>query len=147
MTVKTITVLLSGIVAIATLAGCGSGPYAPKHNPNPKQETERLIFIDKKPSKVLKFVREVEPKRLPGGELEVSMILVNEKSYGGFLGLGGKRDIECDVKVQFFDATGKMVDQTTWKPRRFHRGMEESITDRSLSVDVVDYRVNVRMRQ
>ena len=144
---KTLSVLLTVTAALATLAGCGSGSYAPKYNPNPKQEKDRLIFIDKKPEKFISFVREIEPKRLTGGELEVSLVLVNDHSRSGFLGLGGKTDLDCDVKVQFYNDEGKMVDETAWKLVKFHRGMEETITERSLTPEAADYRVNIRMKQ
>jgi len=127
---------------LVTLAACG--PYRAEYTPNPIQEQERVVLLDKKVEGRIELVRELTPARLTGGELEVGVILVNTKSRGIF---GGKKDLPCDYKFQFLDSEGGVIEETPWEYRLFQRGMEITLKKNSISPKAEKYRVTVRLQE
>ena len=98
---------LTLFVALALLAGCGTGPYQPSTYPAGKtslEHTERVIYADNIAGKV----RLVETRAivLPDGRLEVYAELENRTG----------RNLVVQVQAQFKDAMGALSrDETNWK--------------------------------
>ncbi|HUW30239.1 MAG TPA: DUF1425 domain-containing protein [Planctomycetota bacterium] len=133
---KTLASILA-VAAVVAIIGC-KGTYRARYEANPIQEQEKLILLDSK-LKNIKVVRELPPTRVPGsgGQLEVGMVLVNTKD----------KDYRADVKVQFLDINGGVLEETTWEPVIFQRSMEVTIKKNSLNPAAADYRVTIRSQE
>ena len=123
---KSIVFILAGIVVLATVAGCG-GPW---------RQGERVLLLDRKAARYLR-ARELQPVRLPSGELEINVVLVNVKG----------KDLPCDVKVNFLDVDGGVIESTSWEPIILERAVEKSIKKNSLDPAAADYRLYVRLQK
>ena len=130
---------LAGILTVAVIVaaiGC-KGAYRAKYDAYPIQEQEKLILLDSK-LKNIKVVRELPPRRIDGsGVLEVGMVLVNNKD----------KDYRADVKVQFIDGNGGVLEETTWEPVIFQRRVEMTIKKNSLNPTAADYRITIRSQE
>ena len=134
---KSITFVFAGVIALALIVGC-KGTYPAKSDPNPLQEQEKHIMLDSKVKNNIKLVRELDPGRVPGGgQLVVGAVFVNAKS----------KDIWCDVKVQFVDSKGGILEETNWEPVLFQRSMEYTVKKNSLSPEAADYKISIRLKE
>ena len=130
---KTVVAMLACVAVLAAI-GC-KGAYPAKSEPNPIQEKEKLILSDSK-LKAIKIVRELPPHRVEGsGVLEVGMVLVNTKG----------KDFKTDVKVDFLDGNGGVLEPGTWEPVIFERSQERTIKKNSLNPTAADYRISIRL--
>ena len=120
------------LAGIAVVLGC-KGTYLARYDPNPKQESEKVILLDSK-LKSIRIVREVPPQRLNGQQLQIQVLLVNTDD----------EDLRTDVKVQFLDVDGGILEEGTWEPVIFQRSMERSIKKNSISPEAADYRISIR---
>jgi len=126
------------IVALALIvsAGC-KGTYPARYEPQPRQESQKVILQDSK-LKALKIVREVEPIRLkPGGQLQIEVVMVNTSND----------TLKTDVKVQFLDSKGGILEETSWQPEFFPRSSEKSIRKNSIGPEAADYRILIRRQE
>ena len=131
---KTVVTVLVCVAMLAAVIGC-KGAYPAKSDPNPVQEKEKLILNDSK-LKAIKLVRELPPRHLDnGGQLEVGMVLVNTKG----------KDFRTDVKVEFLDGNGGLLEPGTWEPVIFQRSQEVTIKKNSLNPAAADYRISIRL--
>ena len=137
MTVKrAIAIVIAGAVVLAALAGCG-GPFAPGRASNSVMEKHKIVIADRKAKNYIRLVRELPPKRLDGGELEIGVVLYNKKS----------KDLRCDVKVQFVDEDGGETDATSWQPYIFSARTERTIRTNSMDPAATDYRLYIRLQR
>jgi len=133
--VKTLASILI-VAAVVAAIGC-KGVYRAKYEADPIQEQEKLILLDSK-LKNIRVVRELPPRRIEGsGVLEVGMVLVNNKD----------KDYRADVKVQFIDGNGGVLEETTWEPVIFQRRMEVTVKKNSLNPAAADYRITIRSQE
>ena len=121
---KAIAVVIAGAVVLAALAGC-------------TRHTHKVVIIEKKARSYIKLIKELEPKRLDGGELEIGVVLANKKN----------KDIRCDVRVQFVDEDGGETDATGWVPYIFSGRTERTIRVNSMDPTAADYRLYIRLQR
>ena len=122
---KAITIVIAGAVVLAALAGC-------------TRHAQKVVIIDRKARSYIKLIKELEPKRLPGGgELEIGVVLYNKKN----------KDLRCDVKVQFVDEDGAETDATSWRPYIFSGRTERTIRENSMDPTAADYRLYIRLQR
>lgn len=133
---KAIAVVIAGAVVLAALAGCG-GPFAPRRASNSVMKKNKIVIIDRKARSYIRLVRELPPKQLDGGELEIGVVLYNKKS----------KDLHCDVKVQFVDEDGGETDETSWVPYIFSARTERTIRMNSMDPAAADYRLYIRLQR
>ena len=133
---KTIAGILSIAVLTAAIAGCG-GPWRMKPADNKVMNSERIVAVDSKVASYLGVRTEVKPKRVAGDALEVSVVLFNKKGS----------DLSCDVKWQFLNEDGAIKDETGWQPVIFAARTETPLNTNSLSPDVSDYRLSIRLKR
>jgi len=133
--VKGTVFVLAGIVVLSGPAGCG-GPFRAEQIDEKILKTERIVFLDRKVDNYL-TAKELPPRRLEGGELDIRVVVWNEEST----------DLRCDVMVQFFDEDGATVDETPWEPYIFAARTEKTIRKNSLDPAVEDYRVSIRVQK
>lgn len=120
-----------GLLALLVLAACG--PYRADRNPNPLQETERVVMLDRNMTYYLNIVKHVAD-RLPNGNLKVRLAIENEENT----------DYWVDVQVIFRDKDGFEVESTNWEPFMFHRRKVTTYEKVSLNNQAADYRVLIR---
>jgi hypothetical protein len=123
-----------GTFAVLFVLGCG--PYTPKPATNDIQRSEKIILKDYKAKRYLRLVSHAVD-RLPSGSLQVKVVLQNVKNS----------DLWCDVRVEFHDQTGNVVEEGNWEPMLFERRAEKTIERKSIDPRAADYRILVRKQE
>ena len=121
------------ILILVSLMIGSCGPYRADKNPDPLQETERVVLLDHVLKRYLNIVKS-KTERLPGGQLNVKIAIENEENS----------DIWADVRVIFRDADGFEIETTNWEPVQFHRRKVTTFAKNSLNASAQDYRILIR---
>lgn len=98
--------LLAAAILTGPAACTSPGPYSPYARPGdaPMQQTHRIVILDSNVQDALLLVNTVQ-KRLPRGEILVQANYQNRYA---------REDIWADVKFEFFDGNGMLLDETEW---------------------------------
>ncbi|PKN53799.1 MAG: hypothetical protein CVU56_29960 [Deltaproteobacteria bacterium HGW-Deltaproteobacteria-14] len=120
---------LALVVALATSAGC-PGRYVAQRGPS---DAATAVVLDPITAEAVTVVHE-DAARLPGGSLEVRVVLRNRWPF----------DRWVDVKVEFLDPHGFPLEATPWSPLRLAAGEDQPYAARSLGADAERYRLSVR---
>ena len=122
-------------VALMLLNLCSCGPYTPWSRPNSAFEREKILFKDHKVKRYLRLVKQ-DPTRLPSGSLQVELVFANVKN----------KDLWCDLRINFRNEKGIVVEEGTWESVLFERNAQKTISRKSISPAAADYRILMRIQ-
>ncbi len=154
--------LLPVLCAVLWLAGCSSRNI--RSTPETRPQAEHFIVLDSDVRGRL-VLKDARLESLPNGYKKLVCTIHNphDKSLyrPGFLAnmLGAVASLFvrktsaqegpewADVKVQWLDENGSVVDETNWQAVQFHRLMDTTLTYSSARPGVADFRVYMRTRE
>ena len=122
--------LLAGLVGLC--AGCGPYPGPRVTQPRP-QSVENLVYLDAALTWQIPC-EALEAHKLPSGRTRVHARFVNRRNASA----------ECQIKVNFKDGSGRVIDETGWLPLVLPRREVVQFEHTSLTTDVSDFTVMLR---
>lgn len=129
------SLLVFGLATIlAFVSGC-TGFRGSKGGPALEQR-ENLVYVD---GDLLPWVpaEVLTAERTQSGRTKVYARFVNQRNT----------TVECQIKVKFMAAGGRVLDETNWMPVLFPRRASTEFEQTSLATDVADFVVIVRLAE
>lgn len=123
--------LLLSVSCVVLLAGCA--PYAIKSLPASQGDAQNFVVLDRKIYKKLVLVS-AQMRPTDTGQSELVFKIRNKQN----------KNIWADVKAEWLDQDGVVVDSTNWQPVQFHRRMDTTVVRSAVKAPVSGYRIVVR---
>jgi hypothetical protein len=123
---------LLGVMCVALCTSCTGFRGAKTSGPT-IQSTENLVYVDMW-LKAWIPCEDIKAEQLPSGRTRVYARFANKQN----------RTAECQVKVRFKDAGGRVIDETNWMPFLLARREVTQFEHTSLCTGVKDFTVMLR---
>ena len=123
--------LLLSLSFVALLAGCA--PYAIKSLPASKGDAQNFVVLDRKVYKKLVLVS-AQVRQTETGQSELVFKIRNKQN----------KNIWAQVKAEWLDHDGVVVDATNWAAVQFHRRMDTTVVRAAVKSPVSGYRIVIR---
>jgi len=119
--------LYAGLIATAFLYGCA--PYEGRMTAFPPVETQKNLVYTTAGLLLQIPCEHLSAEKLPSGRMHVLARFFNKQDHTA----------ECQVKVKFKDASGKIIDETNWMPLLLPRRELTQFEHTSLTTETEDF--------
>jgi hypothetical protein len=102
--------------------------------PAPFLTETRVQFEDNWTADHVKVTRLLDAERLTGGLLKVTVTLRNLE----------KENLWCDIRTQFLDKNGHVIDKGNWEPFKLDRSTVTDYSYTSMNADAADYQIIIK---